>query len=146
VEKSELSELVAQLYAALHLLSGYPVPETLPRVVTMPKAALQNLICDRPCQVRAVYFPALGVLVDDALNLRGSEYDRSIVLHELVHHAQERAGRFETLPSNCQRRAASEDEAYQIQNRYLMNKAQEPMRMPRFGLACGDEGSTPPVR
>jgi hypothetical protein len=119
METASLSELLVQLYAAITSIAGYPSPEIPPRVVALPKAALHKPICDKPCQIRAVYFSNLGVLLDDSLNLSKNEYHRSILLHELVHDAQERAGAFEVLPSGCQRRAASEDEAYQIQNRFL---------------------------
>jgi hypothetical protein len=136
MDKSVLADLVAQLYTVIHLVSGYPVPETMPRVVAMPKHTLQQLICDKPCQIRAVYYPPLGVLLDDSMNLVGSEYDRSILLHELVHHAQEIGGRFETQPSECHRCAAAEDEAYQIQNRYLASKGHESIPVMRWSLIC----------
>ena len=136
MDKSMLNELVGQLYMVIHLISGYPVPDSMPRVVAMPRDTLQQLICDKPCQVRAVYFPPLGVLLDDSMNLGGSEYDRSILLHELVHHAQETGGRFENQPSDCHRRAGSEDEAYRIQNRYLASKGRDPIPVMRWSLIC----------
>jgi hypothetical protein len=138
MDTNTLAETVAQIYAAIFLISGYPVPSTMPRVVTMPKHTLQQLICDKPCQVRAVYYPPLGVLLDETLNLQNSEYDRSILLHELVHHAQEKAGRFETHAGDCLRRAAAEDEAYQIQNRYLASKGKERIPIMRWRGLCGE--------
>jgi hypothetical protein len=59
------------------------------------------------------------VFIDERLDLRSDTFNRSILLHELVHHFQASSGRFETLPSECERRNAEELEAYRIQNKYL---------------------------
>ena len=53
------------------------------------------------------------------LNVETDAFDRSILLHELVHHVQAARGRFETMPSACDRWNAAEGEAYALQKRFL---------------------------
>ena len=119
MEKLELLRIVASLYAGLPGISDYDVPPQLPEVHALPRAILQDLVCARACQIRAAYHPDFGVMIDESLNLKGSLYDRSILLHELVHHAQHRKGKFDELRTPCVRRAAAEEEAYLMQNRYI---------------------------
>ena len=42
-----------------------------------------------------------------------------MLLHELVHHVQRVSGKFQAIPSECDRWYAAEREAYEIQNTYL---------------------------
>jgi hypothetical protein len=62
------------------------------------------------------------VYIDEAFDLAGSEYARSVLLHELVHHVQRVSGRFQAIPSACDRWYAAEREAYRIQNTYLQDR------------------------
>jgi hypothetical protein len=73
----------------------------------------------KTCRVPAFYDPARGVFIDEKLDLKGDSFNRSILLHELVHHLQASSGRFEDQPGECERRNAEELEAYAIQNKYL---------------------------
>jgi hypothetical protein len=137
MDKEVLMQAARELYVALQLLSGYPVPERLPAVHLIPRPVIQDLACEKPCQIRAFYHPDFGILLDETLNLSSSAYDRSIFLHELVHHAQQVSGKFETLSSECTRRAAAETEAYEIQNRYLAHQeASERIPIVRWHLIC----------
>ncbi|HZR01974.1 MAG TPA: DUF6647 family protein [Burkholderiales bacterium] len=119
MDLSVLADTVVRLYAAIHMMMGYPLPEPYPLVRSMSRAAISEIVCTRPCQIRAFYHPDLGVVVDEALNLQSSAYDRSILLHELVHHAQHAAGAFREIDSACVARSKAEMEAYTVQNRYL---------------------------
>jgi hypothetical protein len=140
VDKSAVIEIVRNLAAVVQALSGYPVPEQLPEVHVVPQTFIAELVCKGPCRVQAFYHPDFGVFVDEKLALESDPYAKSILLHELVHHAQQIGGRFETLQSECHRRAAAESEAYEIQNRFLAMQ-QAPQRIPigRFSLSCPDE-------
>lgn len=113
-----LSQLLVQLFAAIKLLSGYPVPVTLPEIHRLPQAQLQARICAGQCSVKAYYLKGEGVFIDEGLDVENDPRARSILLHELVHHAQGASGRFDSLPE-CDAWYAREFEAYQIQNRYL---------------------------
>lgn len=115
-----LSALVADLFAAIQLLSGYAPPTVPPQVHRVPQAQISEQFCHGPCEIKAVYDPTLGVFIDDRLDVRGNVFARSILLHELVHHVQSVSGRFDMGGSECARRNTAEQEAYFIQNRYLM--------------------------
>jgi hypothetical protein len=137
VDQFELMQFVAALYAFMPAVSDYRVPNEMPQVHAVPRTVLQDLVCSRPCRVRAFYHPDFGLLIDDTLDIAGNLYDRSILFHELVHHAQHVNGRFEELRSVCEARAASEGEAYGLQNRYLAaNGAGESVPMLNWSGLC----------
>lgn len=140
MDKTAVIELVRQLVAVIHALSGYPIPEQLPEVHVVPQALIAELVCKAPCRVQAFYHPDFGVFVDEKLKLEGDFYAASILLHELVHHAQQVSEHFERLPSECHRRTAAESEAYEIQNKFLVLH-QSPQRIPvrQFALPCPEE-------
>ena len=110
---------MTELLAAIHLLSGYPVVSIQPEIHRLPQAVIAEKVCHKPCGVRAYYRPDWGILLDDSLDLESNAFDRSILLHELVHHVQAVRGRFETMPSTCDRWNAAEREAYALQNQFL---------------------------
>ena len=119
MDPHSLESLVVELFTSIQLLSGYAIPDTLPELHRVPVAVMQQKICGRPCPVRAFYHPQWGVYFDEKLDLEGNAFDRSILLHELVHHLQRTTGKFESVPGDCHRKNAEELEAYEIQNRYL---------------------------
>ena len=111
---------MVELFAAIKLVSGYPSPAVLPEVHSLPQIEIQRRLCDgRDCRVKAYYHPQAGVVVDETLDLQDDPFDRSVLLHELVHHLQKTTGKFDLVASFCDRRISEELEAYEIQNRYL---------------------------
>ncbi len=132
-----LPSLAAELVSAISLLSHYPPPPSIPPVMVLPQAEMQARFCNGPCRVRAAYDPEHGVFLDERLDLVRDPVDRSILLHELVHHVQAQAGRFDPDHSECQRASRDEREAYEIQNLYLasLNVARR-FPLPRFAPAC----------
>lgn len=125
--------------AVLQAISGYPIAEQLPEVHVIPQAVIAELVCKGPCRIQAFYHPDFGVFIDEKLDLRSDAFARSIVLHELVHHAQDVNGKFGAMPSECDRRSAAESEAYEIQNRFL-GMHNSPHRIPcrQFARSCPD--------
>ena len=120
MEPTALNSLLVELFAAIKLVSGYPAPATMPEVQAMPQVEIQKRLCNsRPCQIKAFYHPEGGVIVDQSLDFTNDPFDRSILLHELVHHLQKTTGKFDSVVNFCTRRNAQELEAYEIQNRYL---------------------------
>src|SRR5258706_11878642 len=119
MDKSAVIEIVQQLVAVIHALSGYPSPEQLPEVHIVPQVFIAELVCKTTCRVQAFYHPDFGVFVDEKLKLDGDFYADSILLHELVHHAQQVSGRFERLPSECQRRPAAQTHTSETQEKFL---------------------------
>jgi hypothetical protein len=114
-----LKTLLVELFAAIQLVSAYSQPPTLPEVHAVAAEVMQQKICGRPCPVKAFYHPEWGVYLDRDMDVFGDAFERSILLHELVHHLQRTSGKFHSVPGDCFRRNAEEREAYEIQNRYL---------------------------
>ncbi|HZP92338.1 MAG TPA: DUF6647 family protein [Burkholderiales bacterium] len=119
MDGGSLQSLMVELFTAIQMLAGYPMPAELPEIHRAPAAVMQQKICGHPCRVKAFYHPQWGVYVDDSLDVFHDPFDRSILLHELVHHLQRVTGRFDSVSGSCLRKNAEELEAYEIQNRYL---------------------------
>ena len=117
---ADLGPLIAELFATIHVMAGYPLPTVAPAVHRVPHAQIEAQFCRSRCAIRALYDPTLGVHIDERLDVQNDTFDRSILLHELVHHVQAVSGRFDMGSANCSRRNAAEREAYALQNRYLM--------------------------
>lgn len=142
MDQSALLSLMVELFTAIRLLSAYPDPAVLPEIHALPQAEIQRRLCGRrSCRVKAYYHPESGVIFDEALDLQGDPFDRSILLHELVHHLQKTTGRYQAVASFCSRRIAEEIEAYEIQNRYLsqVHSARRALSMGWTGR-CTDAG------
>jgi len=101
-------------------VSGLPEPEHPPAVRRLPPAEIAERA--RPAAARvsqaggtylALYRPAHSTILLRADWSRDSLRDRSILVHELVHHMQDAAGRGYPCP------AAREREAYALQARWL---------------------------
>jgi hypothetical protein len=128
-------DLIKDLLVVIQAIGGYTMPATMPEVHIVPDKELQQAACGRPCMVKAFYDPEKGVFLSESVDYAHDTYGRSILLHELVHYAQNVSGRFEASSTPCERRNAEEIDAYEIQNRYLSSQAdprQIPMRMLAF--------------
>ncbi|HEV8260089.1 MAG TPA: DUF6647 family protein [Burkholderiales bacterium] len=147
MDPASMSSLVAELFAAIQFLSGYAPPAVPPEVHRVPQTVIQEQFCRRPCPVRAAYDATRGVFIDENLDVANNIFDRSILLHELVHHAQAVSGRFDMVSSDCMRRNRAEQEAYFIQNRYLMgmNSASR-VSMRGWAARCDDAEVPTPTR
>jgi len=132
----ELQAIAADLFAAIHALSGYAVPASMPGIEAVPLSVMQQKVCGKPCAIKAFYHPQWGVYLDETLDLKESDFDRSVFLHELVHHVQNTGGRFEKMPVSCERNQLAEAEAYRIQNLYLAR-----VNSPRRALYMGWTGT-----
>jgi hypothetical protein len=113
-----LAQLLMELFTTIKMLSGYPIPTTLPEVHQLPRVQLEARICQGGCRVKAFYLKGEGVFIDQSLDVEKDLPARSILLHELVHHVQGVTGKFDSLP-DCHAWYAREHDAYQIQNQYL---------------------------
>ena len=51
MEKVDLIQIVAALYAALPGVSDYQVPAEMPEMHVLPTAVLHDLVCGGPCRV-----------------------------------------------------------------------------------------------
>lgn len=145
MDPSSLTSLMVELFTAIRLVSGYPSPDVLPQIQRVSVAEMQQKICGgRSCGVKAFYHPEWGVFVDEALDIENNPFDRSILLHELVHHLQKTTGKFDAVPNFCNRRNAQELEAYEIQNRYLSSQsASRRALVMGWSGKCSDDESHP---
>ncbi len=148
MDQSALVSLMVELFAAIRLLSAYPIPAVLPEVHALSQTEIQRRLCDgRPCRIKAFYHPDAGVLVDETLDLQNDAFDRSILLHELVHHLQKTTDKFGIVRSFCSRRISEELEAYEIQNRYLseIHASRRALAAGWAGKCADDDGAFKPV-
>jgi hypothetical protein len=144
VDASEVSTLVADLFATIALLSGYAVPAQVPDVSFVPLATMQQMICKRPCAVKAFYLPDKGVFIDETIDVKNDVRARAVLLHELVHHLQHVEGRFEDLDTACHRWQAKEVEAWEIQHKYLkkMNATRSFIALDTVPITCPEGTKT----
>lgn len=114
-----LMQVVANLFSIIASFTGLPLnSETLPEVQRVPHTQIEAMACQQPCRVQAIYVPHLGIFLDEDLDVVNDEFARSILLHELVHHAQTVMAKYEDL-SLCESWKSSEIEAYEMQRNYL---------------------------
>ena len=106
------------LFMLIKSIAGYPVPEEWPDIHRMPVAEIAERVCGAPCPIRAAYIAGEGVLIDEELDLVMDAFGQSVLLHELVHVAQDESGAFSQMPA-CRRYSEREYEAYWVQDEYL---------------------------
>jgi hypothetical protein len=114
-------ELLPSLLESLNQLSKYPKPARLPAVLRVSRDTLEAVGCagKKPCGVLAIYRPEAGIYLDERLDPETNLFDRSVLLHELVHYLQDLHGeRGDMRP--CDRWYHREVEAYAIQKQFLM--------------------------
>jgi len=115
----QLDPTMRALLHAIETLSDYRAPETLPRVYQLPQLQLEAKVCDEPCNVSAAYVPREGIYLAENLDPVHDPIDRAALLHELVHYLQQGHPKFAHM-APCEREHAKEQEAYAIQNAYLV--------------------------
>jgi len=112
------TELIPALLSALDQLSKYPRPAVVPDIFRVSQQRLQELACTSKCGVLATYQPGEGIFLDERLRPETNLFDRSVLLHELVHYVQElNHERGDAKP--CERWYYREVEAYAIQKTFL---------------------------
>jgi hypothetical protein len=116
-----LRDLIA--WAAEHRDRRLPAPGEAPVLQAMPEEQLRQIVCadvaEHACRgLVAAYEPARQRIVyRDSLDMR-RPFDRSFIVHELVHWLQHRDGQAHA-GADCRAVFAAEREAYAAQNRYL---------------------------
>lgn len=113
-----VDELFAALMSWAVTLSGYPAPAHMPEVRRISHEQLERLACDsKPCKVIGWHPPGDIIYIDSRLDLTGDIFADSIVVHEMVHFLQEKAGAY-TL--GCAASIGAEREAYTVQREFLV--------------------------
>ncbi len=117
----ELHSSMPTLLAWASNLSGYPVPETLPRIAYCPRAFFSNRVCGgSACPAVGWYNDQNIIYLHEKFRYEDQDdFANSLLVHELVHFLQHHSGRYNSL--SCNDSLAREREAYAVQNDYLAN-------------------------
>jgi len=95
------------------------MPQIPAEVIRVSHAVLVQRACDgRECKVMGWFPPGERIYIDERLRPNESLLAASIVIHEMVHHLQYRAGRFDAL--SCSKSIGLEREAYAVQREFLL--------------------------
>ena len=113
------AQLLPALLSAIRQLSKYAVPAELPEIYRVSQERLQEMACSGKCAILGTYQPGTGIFLDERLEPETSLFDRSVLLHELVHYVQELNGELSDMRP-CERWYHREQEAYAIQKNFLV--------------------------
>ena len=134
----EPRELLPVLFRTIHRLSRYAPPAEFPVVVRLSPQELNQLACKGSCSVLGHYAGGKEVYLDSRLAPETNLFDRSVLLHELVHYLQGLQGEHLEKPAEsafdaeqCRLWYKREREAYTIQEAYLIMVA-SPVRAGYF--------------
>ena len=135
---ASLDAVVKQLTVAIDRLSKHRPPKLPPTVHRVSRAQLETYVCETNCAIKAWYKPGEGIFLDDSLQPETNVFDRSILLHELVHYFQDMSGYYGDADP-CDRWLRRELDAYEVQNRYL-GAVGNPHRVAYVGTNCHAAG------
>ena len=135
---SSLDQVVRQLTVAIDRLSGHRPPKTPPVIHRVSHAELETYVCETNCAIKAWYKPGEGIFLDNSLMPESNAFDRSILLHEMVHYFQDMSGYYRDA-NPCDRWLQRELDAYAVQNRYL-GATGNPHRVAYAGNNCHAAG------
>lgn len=131
-------ELVPVVFRAIQRLSQYTAPLEYPDLIYLPTVELNQLACKSTCTVLGHYAGGREIYLSDRLKPMTNLFDRSVLLHELVHYLQNLQGSHQTALSDisdedekCRLWYKREREAYTIQEAYLIAVA-SPVRAGYF--------------
>ena len=131
---ASIEQVVKQLELAIDRLSNHKIPKGLPLVSRVSHAEMEQHVCGANCAIKAWYKPGEGIILDESLHPETNMFDRSILLHELVHYVQDMSGYYGNADP-CNRWFHRELNAYEIQNRYL-GAIGHPSRVAYAGNNC----------
>lgn len=114
-----MAELLPALLDAIDQLSKYSRPNDMPAIHRVPSETVQELACGAKCGALATYRSGEGIYLDQRLKPETSLFDRSVLLHELVHYVQDLSNEHGDMRP-CERWYYREIEAYAIQKQFLM--------------------------
>ncbi len=135
---NSLDVVVKQLTVAIDRLSRHHPPKTIPVIHRVSHAELESYVCETNCAIKAWYKPGEGIFLDNTLQPETNVFDRSILLHEMVHYFQDMSGYYRDA-SPCDRWLQRELDAYDVQNRYL-GAIGSPRRVAYAGNNCHAAG------
>ncbi len=115
----ELDAILTILLRWASYLSGYPLPPDPPEVrFEQHMFFVENVCGGTECNVVGWYNDAHVIYIDEQYRNVESGFATSLVVHEFTHYLQHKSGAFESL--SCEDSIAREREAYDVQNRYII--------------------------
>lgn len=115
----ELDTIFAILLSWASHLSGYPVPPEPPEVQFEQHAFfVENVCAGHECNVVGWYNDADVVYIDEQYRDVEGGFATSLIVHEFTHFLQHKSGTF--VSNSCADSVAREREAYDVQNRYII--------------------------
>jgi hypothetical protein len=128
-------ELIPLVFSTLQRLTRYPLPDQYPTVTYLSSDELSKLACESKCTVLGHYQGGLTVYLDDKLKPETNLFDRSVLLHEMVHYLQQLnlpPSKSElSIHEKCVLWYTREREAYAVQEAFLIMVA-SPVRAGYF--------------
>lgn len=113
-----MKELCLQLLAVAAQFAEYTPPRDCPEIDFVPAAEIRRYICpDRECPTRGLYIYGGERLLIEESRALDELPTRSVIVHELVHFLQDRAG--ETRDRSCKATLLRERVAFWAQEQYL---------------------------
>jgi hypothetical protein len=101
---------------AIHL-SGY-APAPVPDIQFHPHAFFVENVCEgRECEAIGWYDDTGVVYIDERHSNFENSFNASLLVHEFTHYLQHQSGDF---PDDCYGFIAREREAYNVQNRFIV--------------------------
>jgi hypothetical protein len=123
----ETHELLPVVFSTIRKLSRYEPPPEYPELIYLSTQELNRLACKDTCSVLGHYAGGRQIYLDDRLKPLKNLFDRSVLLHEVVHYLQGLEGSHYVDPADtgddaqkCRLWYQREREAYAIQEAYLI--------------------------
>jgi len=148
------ADIIVNLVAWAVTLTGYAMPAEMPVIHYRDHAHFIEMVCDgvdtkqSPCANRAYYNDekdAIIVLNTKywEINKEWTEYQQSIILHEIVHYLQDMTGKYVDWAEwhgekHCRLRDFRQREAYMIQDKYVYIVHGYRRTLPRYFDGCGN--------
>ncbi len=115
-----MSEIIAGLLLFIQSQLGLFNPIEPPHIEFLQAVEIAEIACEQQCGDVKGWTPALSdtVYLNQDLRITQDIFDRSIILHELVHYVQYKY-QLTNMPTDCLTWKAREAQAYQMQFLWL---------------------------
>jgi len=147
-----MDELFSALLGWAVTLSGYPAPDEPPRVARVPhEFFVRNACGGHECKVWGWYAGGDVLYVDARLDPATDLLASSVVIHEMTHYLQAKAGKLKHRAAaaatdggarlvDCELTIDLEREAYAVQQTYLVRYGvYRPIGISMHAVGCSEE-------
>ena len=144
MEPTALKAIIVSMLAWISAHTNYPIQTETPVIAVVPHEYLESIACKAPCDVLGIYTDSGVIYIEDTLAIETNVCAQSVLLHELMHFNQDRAGRFLNMHPLL-RWKLREEEAHAVQKVYLTEhgRSVDFSRNFRLGAFTGDSCGYP---